>query len=150
MKISARFFRITLVVSRFNERITALLAARCREELERNGVLSNRIKTIAVPGAYELPFVAYKIARSKKVDAVICLGCVIKGQTSHDQFVSQWASIGIGLTGLLTGTPVLFGVLTPRNERQALQRVRKGPLDRGKEIAEATLEMIQMSHQRRS
>jgi 6,7-dimethyl-8-ribityllumazine synthase len=136
--------RIALVVARFNENITGRLADLCRNELLRQGVRKERIAVHAVPGAYELPFAAKKLASSRRYDAVICLGCVIKGDTTHDVYVAAWAAIGIGQVSLETGVPVLFGVLTPKNEKQALARARPGSLDRGREMALSALEMIDL------
>jgi 6,7-dimethyl-8-ribityllumazine synthase len=115
--------------------------------LVRSGVKKSDIRVLWVPGAYELPFVAQKLAKSKKYDAVICLGCVIKGETSHDVHVATWAAVGIGQVGLSTGVPTLFGVLTPNSEAQAWKRAKPGPLNRGKEVAEAAIEIIRFDRE---
>lgn len=145
MKKIKNRFRIGIVISRFNEEITSKLYACCTEELYKNGISKNQLTTIWVPGAFEIPFVAKKMASTKKFDVVITLGCVIKGQTSHDFHISSWATQGVGMASLQTNVPILFGVLTPHSESQALKRVQKGPLNRGKEIAQSALEMIEIS-----
>ncbi len=138
--------RIAILVSKFNASIMRTYLNNCEKELHDLGVDKDHIHVHWVPGAFELPFVAKKLALSKKYDAIICLGCVIKGETSHDVYVSTWAAVGIGQVGLETGVPTLFGVLTPKNEAQAWKRVRPGPLNRGKELAEAAVEMVNMNH----
>src|SRR5581483_1097784 len=105
--------RIAIVVAEFNKEITGNLLACALGELSEHGVKLNQIKTVWVPGAYELPYAALQLAKTKKFDAVLCLGCVIKGDTSHDFHVASWAAIGIGQASLATSVPVLFGVLTP-------------------------------------
>jgi 6,7-dimethyl-8-ribityllumazine synthase len=136
--------RIAIVISEFNKEIMDSYLQRTEEELIHLGLHKKNITVTWVPGAFELPWMAKQIALSKKSDAIICLGCVIKGETSHDVVVSSWAAQGIGLVGLETGMPVLFGVLTPHNEEQAWERVRKGSLDRGKELAIAAVQMINL------
>jgi 6,7-dimethyl-8-ribityllumazine synthase len=136
--------KIAIVVSRFNENITGALLNRCRERLIESGVPAKNLKIVWVPGAYELPFAAHRLARSKKYAAVIGLGCVIKGETSHDVHIATWTSVGIGQVSLNTGVPTIFGVLTPNSEAQAIERAAPGPLNRGREVAEAALEMIRL------
>jgi 6,7-dimethyl-8-ribityllumazine synthase len=134
--------KIAIAIARFNEDITSSLLALCRSELESSGVKAKNISEYRVPGAFELPFAAKKLAKAKKFDAVIVLGCVIKGDTAHDLYVSSWAAIGAGQASLETGVPVIFGVLTPNNEEQARERAKPGELNRGKEMARAALEMV--------
>ncbi len=138
--------KIAIVVSRFNEKITESLLDCCAIELIHRGVHKSAINVVRVPGAYELPYAVHKLAKSKKYSAVIGLGCVIKGDTSHDQHVAGWAATGIGLASLFTDVPCLFGVLTPNNESQAWKRSKPGPLNRGKEIAQAAMEMIELKN----
>lgn len=137
--------KIAIAVADFNPDITGSLLRCCVDELLHQSVRKADIFVLRVPGAYELPFAAQKLARTKKFDAVICLGCVIKGETSHDRHVAGWAAIGVGQVGLATGIPTLFGVLTPNNEAQARRRARPGPLNRGKEVAEAAVAMINLN-----
>lgn len=136
---------IAIAVSTFNGNITENLLRCCRDELTEAGILPSNIRVVWVPGAFELPFAADKLARTKKYDAVICLGCVIKGETSHDQHVAKWAAMGTGQVSLNTGVPVLFGVLTPKSSTQARRRSEPGPLNRGKEVAAAALQMIEFN-----
>lgn len=135
---------IAIVVAEFNKEITGSLLSCALHELNDHGVKLNQVKTVWVPGAYELPYAALSLAKSKKFDAVICLGCVIKGDTSHDVHVASWAANGIGQASLMTGVPIMFGVLTPNNDAQARRRSRPGPLNRGKEVAEAAIAMIRL------
>ena len=137
--------RIAIAAGRFNEEITSSLLGCCVDELRAAGVPRTSVDVVWVPGAYELPFAAQRLAKSRRYDAIICLGCVIKGETAHDTFVASWAAIGIGQVSLSTGVPTLFGVLTTKNESQALHRARPGPLNRGQEIAKAALEMIEFN-----
>ncbi len=138
--------RIAIAVSKFNTGITQNLLKSCLQTLAHHGVKKSQTKIVWVPGAFELPFAAQKLAITHEYDAVICLGCIIKGETSHDVHIATWAAQGIGNVSLTTGIPTLFGVLTPHNEKQALERARPGsPLNRGKEVAEAALEMIRFS-----
>ncbi|MCG3203399.1 MAG: 6,7-dimethyl-8-ribityllumazine synthase [Elusimicrobia bacterium] len=142
--VNLRKIRLAILVSKFNLKITSNLLKCCENELLAHGIHKSNIQLVWVPGAYELPYVANKMARKKKFDAIICLGCVIKGETSHDLFVSAWAAIGIGQVSLKTGVPTFFGVLTPKSDAQALKRAKPGPLNRGKEVAEAALEIIHL------
>jgi 6,7-dimethyl-8-ribityllumazine synthase len=105
--------------------------------------VNESIHVAHVPGAYELPFAAQRLASGGRYDAVICLGCVIKGETAHDHHIAAWAAAGIGQVSLKTGVPVIFGVITPNNERQARARSKPGPLDRGKEVALTTLSLLE-------
>lgn len=133
---------IGIIVSEFNRHVTDRLLHQCTLTLTRHGIPKKNIRSIWAPGAYELPLFAKRLARSKKYDAIICLGCIIKGDTDHDKHISQWAAHGIGIASLETNTPILFGVLTVKNESQAIQRSRPGPLNRGKEMADAAIQMI--------
>ena len=136
--------KVGIVVSKFNTDITKQLLNSCEKELQRGGIIQRRIKVVWVPGAYEIPFAVSLLAQSKKYSALIGLGCIIKGQTSHDKNIANWVSHGLGLISLQTQKPVLFGVLTPNNEKQARQRVSPGPLNRGKEVAQAALHMMDL------
>lgn len=142
---SSKPVRIAIAIAKFNERIMKSLLHCCEETLLEGKVKIHDISVLWVPGAYELPFVANKLARSKKYDAVIGLACVIKGETSHDIHVATWAALGLGHVGLKTGVPILFGVLSPKTEAQAWKRAKPGPLNRGKEVAEAALEMVRLN-----
>jgi 6,7-dimethyl-8-ribityllumazine synthase len=138
--------KIALVVSRFNPKITEKLLFLCKETFIQNKIPDKNLKVFWVPGAYELPYAAFSVAKTNKFDAVVALGCVMKGQTTHDLHVGAWASMGLGLASLMSDVPVLFGVLTPRNEAQAKKRTSSGSFNRGREIALAAIEMIEFKN----
>ena len=144
IKINKKW-RIGILVSEFNFEYTNKLLESCQHELIQQGFPKQNITTVWVPGAYELPLMAQKLAQSKRFQAIICLGVIIKGETSHDRHVARWAATGIGQVSLKTGVPILFGVLTPTNEAQAKARVTPGPLNRGEEVARAALRMIELN-----
>lgn len=131
--------KIGIVISRFNEMITHSLLEGTISRLEELGVKEADIKTVWVPGAFEIPLVAKKMAMSKKYDAVICLGAVIRGETPHFDYVAGEAASGVMQTSLKTEIPILFGVLTTNTIDQALARCTKGS-----DMAEAAVEMIQL------
>ena len=114
--------RIAVVAARFNEVITKKLLEGALETLERHGVRDEDISVAWVPGSFELPVVAKSFAKSNRFDAVICLGAVIRGETSHYDMVAGQASGGAGSVGLETGVPTIFGVLTTENMEQAFNR----------------------------
>lgn len=114
--------KIGIVVSRWNSEITDALLAKCKEGLLAAKVKEKHIFIQEVPGSFELPFGASILIKKKKVDAVICLGALIKGETPHDEYIAKAASYGIMKVQLETGVPVIFGVLTCLNEKQALAR----------------------------
>jgi 6,7-dimethyl-8-ribityllumazine synthase len=140
--------KIAIAVSRFNDHITQKLLSEAIKELGTHGVSKKNIDVIWVPGAYELPFAAQKLAQKKVFDAIICLGCIIKGETTHDQHIATWCSVGIGEVSLAYNIPVLFGVLTPNSEAQAIKRATPGPLNRGREVAKAAIEMVSLGRTR--
>src|SRR5688572_22245822 len=111
--------RIAVIVSRFNPDITNGLLSCCRSELTFQGIPAGRIDVFWVPGAFEIPFMAQTLAKKRKWQAIICLGCVIKGETSHDEHVARWAAEGCGRVSLEYQLPVLYGILTPNSEAQA-------------------------------
>ena len=114
-----------IVVSRFNEFITSKLLSGAEDALIRHGVGENDISVAWVPGAFEIPLVAQKMAKSNKYDAVICLGAVIKGSTSHYDYVCAEVSKGIATAGMNTEVPVIFGVVTTDNIEQAIERAEQ-------------------------
>ncbi|HBB53852.1 MAG TPA: 6,7-dimethyl-8-ribityllumazine synthase [Legionellales bacterium] len=134
--------RVAIVVSMFNEFITGRLESGCLKHLLNKGVLENHITIVEVPGAVELPLVAKKLAQSKKYDVVIVLGCVIRGDTDHYDYVCQQVSYGCQHVALELGLPVIFGVLTTDNEEQALARVGGQHGHKGVDVAEAALAMF--------
>ena len=135
--------RIGVVVSKFNEFITESLLEGCLDELSKAGVPKKNVSMYWVPGSFELPVVALKLAKKRTVNAVICLGAVIKGDTSHYDFVCQGATQGIMQAGLMTGKPVIFGVLTTETIDQAYKRSEKNGDNKGRDCAVTALEMIE-------
>ena len=142
---STKGLRFALVVSRFHESITANLLAGARQCLRAHGVREKDIAVEYCPGAFELPQVANLIARRRKVDAIVCLGAVIRGETPHFDFVAAGAAWGIQKVALETSVPVSFGVLTTNNERQAKERVGGKHGHKGWDAALAAIEMAMLS-----
>ncbi len=136
--------KVAIVVSRFNEEITSGLLAGAREALAENGVREGDIAVFHVPGAFEIPLAAQRAAESGAFAAVICLGCLIKGDTMHFEYIADAASQGIMRVGLDTGVPVSFGVLTTLTEAQAVERAAPGPGNEGREAAAAAVEMVRV------
>ena len=139
--------RFAIVVSRFNEEVTMGLLAGAREALGEAGVRDDRIDVFHVPGAFEIPLVAKRAAGSGAFAAVICLGCLIKGDTMHFEYIADAASHGIMRAGLDTGVPIAFGVLTTLTDEQAMERAVPGPGNKGREAARAALDMVQVLRQ---
>ena len=135
-------FRIALVVSSFNEEVTGGLARGARDVLREQGI--REWKEYRAPGAFELPLLAKTLAGSGTVDGVICLGCVIKGDTAHFEFISLGTAVGIQQASLETGVPISFGVLTTYTDEQALVRSRDDAHNKSREAAHATLESIRL------
>ena len=136
--------RIAIVVSRFNEFVTKMLLRGTMDTLSYLGVLDDDITIAWVPGAVELPLVAQRMAASGRVDAVIVLGCVIRGETAHFDFVAGQVSDGVGRIMLDTGVPIIFGVLTTETSEQAVQRADVDAENRGADYARAAIEMIDL------
>lgn len=136
--------RFAIVVSRYNEHITAKLLAGAVETLRSAGVSEEAIDVAWVPGAWEIPLVAQRLARSNRYAAVLCLGAVIKGETTHDEHINRQVSLSVGQIALETGVPVLFGVLTCNTVEQAIHRSGGNVGNKGQECAEAALEMVRL------
>ncbi len=134
--------RIGIVAARFNGEIVDELLAGCMRRLEEIGVAKERIEVHRVPGAFELPVAAKVLAQSGRVQAVICLGCVIRGDTPHFDFVAGEAARGISEVALSEKLPVIFGVLTTNTDQQALDRTGGPHGHAGERAAEAAVEMI--------
>ena len=133
--------RVGIVASRFNEFITAKLLSGAMDGLLRHGVREEDIQLAWVPGAFEIPLIAQKMARSGRYDAVICLGAVIRGATSHYDYVCNEVSKGIAAVSLETGVPVLFGILTTENLEQAIERAGTKGGNKGYDCALSAVEM---------
>ncbi len=138
---SASGFKIGIVLSEWNQQITHALYVGCRDTLLKHGVHEEDIQTVQVPGSFELPTGAKLLAGSQKFDALICLGCVIKGETSHNEYINH--AIAAGLTGLsvASGIPCIFGLLTPNNLEQALERAGGKYGNKGVEAAVTAIRM---------
>ena len=138
--------KIGIVAARFNEFITSKLLGGARDGLLRHNFQEEDIHVAWVPGAFEIPLVAAKMAKSGKYDAVICLGAVIRGATSHYDYVCSEVSKGIANVSLDSGVPVLFGVLTTENLEQAIERAGSKAGNKGYDCALSAIEMVNLLH----
>ena len=145
--LSAKGTRVGIVAARFNDFITARLVDGAMDGLLRHGVAENDIELARVPGAYEIPLVAQRMARSKKYDVVICLGAVIRGATPHFEYVSGEVSKGVAAVSLETGVPVIFGVLTTDTIEQAIERAGTKSGNKGWDAAVSAIEMANLMKQ---
>ena len=136
--------RFAIVVARFNEFITSKLLEGCENTLRRHGVRPEQIDVVWVPGSFEIPTAAREIARKKLADAIICLGCVIRGNTAHYDHVCQQTAKGIAEVGRRTGVPTIFGVLTCDTLEQAVERAGTKMGNAGRSAAMAALEMASL------
>ena len=136
--------RFAIAVSRYNDTITRKLLAGAVETLLAHGVADDAIDVAWVPGAWEIPLAAARFARSGQYAAVLCLGAVIRGETTHDQHINRQVSLSLGRIALETGVPVLFGVLTCNSLEQAIHRSGGNVGNKGVECAEAALEMADL------
>jgi 6,7-dimethyl-8-ribityllumazine synthase len=136
--------RIAVVTARFNDFITDRLQAGALDCLKRHGVAEDAIDTVAVPGAFELPLAALTLAETGRYHAVICLGAVIRGDTTHYDYVCNEAAKGIAAAGLKTGIPVIFGVVTTENTEQAISRAGGKSGNKGWDAAMTALEMANL------
>ena len=136
--------RLGIVAARFNEFIVSKLVAGAEDALVRHGVDTDNVDIAWVPGAFEIPLIAQKMAGSGKYDAVICLGAVIKGATSHYDYVCAEVSKGVAQAGLSTGVPVIFGVLTTDNIEQAIERAGTKAGNKGYDVACTAIEMVNL------
>lgn len=135
--------RIAVVVSRFNQFITERLLAGAIDTYTRHGGRPDRLTVSHVPGSFEIPVAALKLARTGRFDAVVCLGCVVRGETSHYDHVAAAASRGVGQVNLETGVPTIFGVITADNLEQAIERAGS---KQGNQGAKAMLAAIEMAN----
>ena len=137
----AEGLKIGIVAARFNEFIVSKLIGGAEDALKRHGVREEDIELAWVPGAFEIPLIAQKMAHSKKYDAVICLGAVIKGATSHYDYVCAEVSKGIATVSLNSSIPVMFGVLTTDSIEQAIERAGTKAGNKGFDVAVSAIEM---------
>lgn len=138
--------RFALVAARFNAFVVDQLHAGAVDALRRHGVSDDRIDTVRVPGSYEIPLVAQRLGKSGKYAAVICLGCVIRGDTAHFDYVAGAAANGIASAALNCGVPVIFGVLTTDTLEQAVHRAGAKAGNKGFEAAVTAVEMVNLLH----
>ncbi|CAK7030332.1 MAG: 6,7-dimethyl-8-ribityllumazine synthase [Peptostreptococcus russellii] len=143
-KLVAKDAKIAIVAARFNEFIVSKLLSGSLDALKRHDVDDENIDLAWVPGAYEIPLMASKMAKSGKYDAVICLGAVIRGSTSHYDYVCSEVSKGIAHISLETDIPVMFGVLTTENIEQAIERAGTKAGNKGFDVAVSAIEMINL------
>lgn len=141
--------RFAVVVSRFNEPITAGLLDGARQALAEASVRDEDVTILRAPGAFEIPLAARCAAETGRFDAVICLGCVIKGETMHFEYIASAACHGIAEAAAATGVPMALGVLTTLTEEQAMARASSGPDNKGREAAFAAVEMATLLRQLR-
>jgi 6,7-dimethyl-8-ribityllumazine synthase len=136
--------RFAIVVSRFNEEITSGLLDGALKYFSERQIQVRPEDVLKAPGAFELPLIAQTLAKTRKFHGVICLGCVIKGDTAHFEFISLGASVGLMQASLGTDTPISFGILTTYTEEQAIARSRDDAHNKGREAAAACLESAQI------
>ena len=139
--ISAEGFKFALVVSRFNDFISSKLVEGAMDALKRHGVNEDDVTIVKVPGAFEIPIAAKKLTATSDFDAIICLGAVIRGATSHFDYVASEVAKGIAVVSLESNTPVTFGVLTTDNLEQAIERAGSKSGNKGWDAAMAAMEM---------
>ena len=141
--------RVALLVARFNSMVTGRLEWGARERLREAGVAEDGISSVYVPGAWDLPQAALRIAATGRYDAIVAIGCVIRGETAHFDLVAGHAGDGLGRVALMVDIPVVFGVLTTDDAEQAVARADPGGANKGAEFAEAALDLLALyqSHQ---
>jgi len=142
--LDGRGLSVAIAVSRFNSLVTERLLAGALDGLDDHGVASSGVAVAWVPGSFELPYAAHRFASGGRYDAVICLGCVIKGETDHDTYINQQAARGIAEVSTQTGVPAIFGVLTTNSLEQALARAEDGTTNKGYEAAVAAIVMANL------
>ena len=143
-KFNGKGIKIGIVAGRFNEFITSKLVGGAVDVLKRNDVNDENIDIAWVPGAFEIPLITKKMAESKKYDAIITLGAVIKGSTPHFDYVCAEVSKGVAQISLQTGLPIMFGVLTTNNIEEAIERAGTKVGNKGSDVAFGALEMIDL------
>ncbi len=136
--------KFCLVVSRFNDFITSKLLDGAADALTRHGVQERDIEVVWVPGSFEIPAVAGRIAKKRKHDAIVCLGCVIRGDTPHFDYIAAEVSKGVASVGLESEIPVLFGVLTTDSIEQAIERAGTKAGNKGADAALAAIELVDL------
>ena len=143
-QLVAKGKRFAIAASRFNDFITKQLIEGCIDTLTRHGAEKEKIELILVPGAYEIPLIAQKLANSKRFDAVICLGAVIRGATPHFDYIASEVSKGVAQVSLESGLPVIFGVITADTIEQAIERAGTKDGNKGIDAAISAIEMANL------
>ncbi len=143
-KLKGEGLKVGVVVSRFNEFITGRLTEGAIDALTRHGVADGDIDVVRVPGSFELPFVAKRMAESGKYDAIVCLGAIIRGDTPHYEYIAAEVTKGIAQTALETGVPLTFGVITTDSIEQAIERAGTKIGNKGFDAAMSALEMANL------
>lgn len=139
--------KVGIVTAEWNEDITFAMRDACKDELLKYGVSNEDILNISVPGAFELPSGAKLLLANHQLDAVICIGCVIKGETKHDEYISHAVATGIMTLSIASGKPVIFGVLTPNDKQQAIDRAGGKYGNKGIEAAHTAVKMIHLARE---
>lgn len=143
-KLSAEGFRFAIIVSRFNDFISSKLVEGAMDALKRHGAEDEQISLVKVPGAFEIPLAAKKLAENGQFHGIICLGAVIRGSTPHFEYVAAEVSKGIATVALESGIPITFGVLTTENLEQAIERAGSKSGNKGWDAAIAAVEMVNL------
>jgi len=136
--------RIAIVVARFNDFVTDRLLEGAQAALQDAGISDSNVDVVRVPGAFEIPMAAQRMAETGKVSAVVCLGCLIRGATPHFEYIAAACAHGITAAAASTGVPMTFGVLTTNSAEEALERVGPGPANKGREAADAAMAMARL------
>jgi 6,7-dimethyl-8-ribityllumazine synthase len=136
--------RVGIVCARFNEFITKQLLRGCEDELVRHGVSEDAITVVWVPGAWEIPLIAERLAKSEAIDAVVTLGAVIRGATAHFEYVAGESAKGVAGVAARVGKPVVYGILTTDTIEQAVERAGSKAGNKGRDVAVAALEMVDL------
>ncbi len=138
--------RLAIVVSRYNDFVTDRLQAGAIEGLASAGIPDRDVTVIPVPGSFEIPMAARRAAETGRFEAIVCLGCLIRGETAHFEYIASAASHGLMAASAATGVPMTFGILTTESAEQALARAGSGPTNKGWESAVAAVEMARLFH----
>ncbi len=143
-KLDGKGLKIDIIVSRFNEFITSKLVDGAIDCLKRHSVDEKNVRIFRVPGSFEIPYLAAKLAEKKQAQAIICLGTIIKGGTEHYSYIASEVTKGIANTSLKTGIPIIFGVLTTDNIEQAIERAGTKAGNKGWDAALSAIEMVNL------
>jgi len=143
-RLNAEGFRFALIASRWNDFITARLVEGALDALERLGADEKSVELYKVPGSFEIPLLALKLASSEKYDAVICLGTIIRGQTPHFEYIAGEVTKGIAQAGMQTGVPVIYGIVTADTLEQAIDRAGVKLGNKGFEAAMSAVELVNL------